>query len=92
MSATVVESLSKLLDAKGSAWAEVEDAVEAVLRVACDNGVNGRALGVMPRDSRWEGKGIVDLEMDDHEGASAMRGLQEVVSGTMHRSLPAGQQ
>jgi len=92
MSETVVDSLSKALDAKGSTWAEVGDAVKAVLRVACDDEVSGRAFGVMPRGTDGEGEGFADLGVDDYEGESVMGRLQGVVNGTVHRSLPADRQ
>lgn len=41
MSATVIEQLGPALKNMNSDFAEVEDSVKAVLRLACDESING---------------------------------------------------
>jgi hypothetical protein len=41
MSENVLERLAPALKKEGSEFAEVEDSVKAVLKIACDEGING---------------------------------------------------
>lgn len=41
MSENVLKRLGSALTDMGSEFAEVEDSVKAVLRIACDDGING---------------------------------------------------
>jgi len=72
------------LDAMGLGWAEVEDSVKAVLRVATDEAINGRALAVCPRADFKEG--WVDMERDDYPEGSALKRWLQCSSGASHRA------
>ncbi|KAL2273074.1 hypothetical protein FJTKL_05594 [Diaporthe vaccinii] len=54
---------SKMIEA-GVEFAETEDAVKAVMRIATDPSVNGRSLGVLSRDRAPQG--YIDLDSDDY--------------------------
>ena len=67
----------------GVEFASEGDAAAAVVRVACDKGVNGRALGVVPRSEAPEG--WMDLGHDDYAEEDFMQRWQEGVLRTSHR-------
>ncbi|KAG6354212.1 hypothetical protein INS49_004816 [Diaporthe citri] len=54
---------SKMIEAVVE-FAETEDAVKAVMRIATDSSVNGRSLGVLSRDRAPQG--YIDLDSDDY--------------------------
>ncbi|TLD27923.1 NAD(P)-binding protein [Venturia nashicola] len=90
MSATVIKKLVLAFKAMKSDFAEVEDSVKAVLRLACDQTINGRALGIIPRD-RIEA-GYVDLEVDDYAKGDLLHELLSIAVSVNHRSLFAEDQ
>ncbi|KIV99232.1 uncharacterized protein PV09_09096 [Verruconis gallopava] len=51
------------MKSRGSDWAHLEDAVKACLRLAADDSINGRALGIVPRYVDKEG--YIDVALDD---------------------------
>jgi hypothetical protein len=90
MSQTVKETITKLLTGIGSGWAEVEDSVRAVLRVAADKDINGRALAVVPKSEAKEG--YVDCDVDDYPEGSTFAKWASQTGMFRHRELPKEQQ
>lgn len=70
----------------GVEFALEEDAASAVVRVACDKHINGRALGIVPR--RQQKEGWIDLRHDDYKEGDFMVEWQEGVLRTSHRIRP----
>jgi hypothetical protein len=69
----IIAMVDAQLKSQGQEWAVTEDSVKAVLRVACDESINGRTLGVMPKNLYKEG--YVDLELDEHKEGSILHPL-----------------
>jgi NAD(P)-dependent dehydrogenase (short-subunit alcohol dehydrogenase family) len=89
MSETIADRITAMLDTIGTGWAEVEDSVKAVLRVASDKQVNGRALAIVPRSDYADG--YVDLE-DDFKDGTDLAKWASWANGFNHRTLPKEQQ
>lgn len=56
------------MKSRGSDWAVLDDAVKACLRLAADDGINGRALAIVPRyvdKAGYKDFGLDDLAQDD---------------------------
>jgi len=77
------KDIQEFLDGKGVGFATVEDTCKAMLKIASDTTVNGRALGVVPRDEAREG--YMDLDHDDYKEGDVLREWQEVVLDTALR-------
>ena len=92
MSDVVAERIGGLLKAAGTGWAEVEDSVQAALRIAADKEVNGRALAIVPKSEAKEG--WVDCEVDDYTelGKEKLARWASWAGGFNHRTLPKDQQ
>jgi NAD(P)-dependent dehydrogenase (short-subunit alcohol dehydrogenase family) len=90
MSQTVKETISERLKDLGSDWAHAEDSAKAVIRVASDKTVNGRALAIVPHQMRKEG--FMDLAWDDYPEGSDLNTWQELCLAFTHRTLPRAQQ
>lgn len=85
MSEEAARAIGNRLDAVGMGWALAEDSVKAVLRVATDESINGRALAICPRADFKEG--WVDMERDDYKQGSALKRWLECASGSSHRAV-----
>ncbi|EFX06215.1 short chain dehydrogenase reductase [Grosmannia clavigera kw1407] len=68
------------LESKGVKFATVEDCAHAMIQIAARKEVNGRALGIVPREEVAEG--FVDLAHDDYQEGDFMKGWQEIVLAT----------
>jgi len=90
MSEKVVETLGSQLKSVGAEFAEVEDSVKAVMRVATDKSINGRSFAVVPRNTCAQG--YLDIDHDDFKEGDILYNLQNVSSGVIYRRLPAHQQ
>lgn len=62
--------LAPMLDEKGIEMVKVEEVVEGVMRLVCDEGVSGRAVQVNP------GGSVFDVG-DDEEGWDGARAIYE---------------
>jgi NAD(P)-dependent dehydrogenase (short-subunit alcohol dehydrogenase family) len=71
------------ISGSGIEFATEDDAAAAVLKVACDKSINGRALGVVPRSEAEYG--YLDLKHDDYAEDDYMRTWQDRVLSTSHR-------
>ncbi|KAI1321263.1 short chain dehydrogenase reductase [Xylariaceae sp. FL0255] len=66
------------LASRGIKFASVEDCVAVMLRIASDYTVNGRAIGVFPREQ--VSVGYMDLELDDYpNGVEFLKKFQDRV-------------
>jgi len=90
MSDDAAQLITERLQGVGSDWADVGDSVKAVMRVATDEGINGRALAIIPR-KEFEA-GYVDMERDDYKEESPLRKWLGWSSGFTHRALPKEKQ
>lgn len=70
-------SFTEHLLLKGIKFTDPKDAALAAMRVASDPSINGRALGVLPRDYCKEG--YVDLDRDDVASGSDMEHWQQLM-------------
>jgi hypothetical protein len=68
----------KILDESNTGWATVDSCANALMRVATDTNIVGRALGIVPDD--WENapKGFIDMDQDDFAKGSWMRQCQDL--------------
>ncbi|KAJ4244010.1 hypothetical protein NW762_014623 [Fusarium torreyae] len=74
---------SRIIDylvGKGVKFATVEDCCNAMLRIASDKTINGRAFGVVPREE--SPSGYMDLDHDDYVSGDFMKGWEEIVLDT----------
>lgn len=78
--------LRKLIDESGVEWAQVPDTVSAVLRIASDREVNGRALAIVPRSIT--AKGYLDLKADDCDDSEMLKDLQRQALFSDHLNAP----
>jgi len=79
MSEEVIDKLAGY----GVKFAAIEDASSAVMHLASDTSLNGRALAVVTRDV--DSRGYMDLREDDYrEGEFLLKASQEVRQ-TSHR-------
>ncbi|KAJ5135231.1 uncharacterized protein N7515_004509 [Penicillium bovifimosum] len=79
----ISDSVSERLVSKGVQYAEIEDAAESLMRIACDTSVCGRALAVVPRV--WAPQGYLDVDHDDYRGDDMFVEWQELVLRASHR-------
>jgi hypothetical protein len=76
------EAVAHISDS-GLKFATEDDAAAAVVKVACDKSINGRALGIVPRSEAEHG--YLDLRHDDYAE-------ENLVLSTSHRiQVPAKQ-
>ncbi|KAH6871219.1 short chain dehydrogenase reductase [Thelonectria olida] len=68
------------LESEGVKFATVEDCAKAMLRIASDKEINGRAFGIVPKEEAPEG--YVDLEHDDYQEGDSLKTWQEIVLAT----------
>jgi hypothetical protein len=106
VSDVVIQAIKAQLDQRGQEFAQIDDAVKAVMRVAADKSINGklispnmektllsstgRSLGVVPRNIRKEG--FIDLEQDDRVEGTVLYELEASSQSVTHRTLPQKQQ
>jgi hypothetical protein len=65
----------EVLASRGISYALVEDACSAMLRIASDSTINGRAFAILPRENCPEG--YMDLAQDDTSLATMVPGIKE---------------
>jgi hypothetical protein len=83
------EAVAHISDS-GLKFATEDDAAAAVVKVACDKSINGRALGIVPRSEAEHG--YLDLRHDDYAEDDFMQKWQNLVLSTSHRiQVPAKQ-
>ncbi|OQU97178.1 hypothetical protein CLAIMM_03153 [Cladophialophora immunda] len=68
------------LDGKGVGFALVEDCCKAMLIIASDKTINGRAFGVVSRFHA--APGVMDLDLDDYKEGSLFAEWQKIVTET----------
>jgi NAD(P)-dependent dehydrogenase (short-subunit alcohol dehydrogenase family) len=90
MSADVVDVITARLKSQGSDWADVNDAVKAVLRVSTDDEINGRALAIVPKLEAKEG--YMDCQADEYPEGSSLHKWANWGSAFTHRTLPKEKQ
>ncbi|CAG8973995.1 hypothetical protein HYALB_00011573 [Hymenoscyphus albidus] len=76
-------SIQEHLDSEGIGLATVKVSCKAVLKIASDCSINGRALGVVPR--KYVADGYFDLDLDDYYEVDMFKEMQEVVIETMEK-------
>ncbi|KAM6521738.1 hypothetical protein FALCPG4_011444 [Fusarium falciforme] len=74
------DTIIDYLQSKAVKFATVDDSTTAVLRIASDRTINGRALGVVPREE--SPSGYMDLTHDDYQSGDFMKEWQEIVLDT----------
>ncbi|KAH8703862.1 short chain dehydrogenase reductase [Talaromyces proteolyticus] len=77
------KDIQDYLDGKGVGFALVEDSAKAMLKIASDASINGRAFGIVSRKDAPEG--YMDLDHDDYKDGDILKGWQEIVLDTAHR-------
>jgi NAD(P)-dependent dehydrogenase (short-subunit alcohol dehydrogenase family) len=91
MSTEVKERISRTLQSQNSDFADIDDAAKAVLRVAADDQINGRALAIVPRKDVKEG--YLDCQADEYpEGSWLHKWADWGAAGFNHRALPKEKQ
>lgn len=65
-----------MLEKEGIKFASYEDAVRAVLRCASDTSINGRSIGILPRE--YCASGYVDLAQDDYALSTNLAKWQDI--------------
>jgi len=78
------------LSGKGVEFAAEQDSAAAVVKVACDKSINGRALGIVPRSQADHG--YMDLKHDDYAEDDYMHKWQTGILATSHRIQPPAKQ
>jgi len=87
MSAAVAERLKS----KGVEFSLIEDCTAAMLRIATDKSINGRALAIVPRSQVPQG--FLDANMDDEEDGSLFDKLQkQALAASIRSAVPADKQ
>ncbi|KAF2806029.1 short chain dehydrogenase reductase [Mytilinidion resinicola] len=74
------QKVQDYLDGQGVGFALTEDAAKAMLKIASDTSVNGRALGIVPRVTAPEG--YMDLDKDDYKEGDIVKTWQEIALAT----------
>ncbi|KAF2484909.1 hypothetical protein BDY17DRAFT_93651 [Neohortaea acidophila] len=78
--AALSQAVQDYLDGKGIGFALAEDSARAMLLIASDEKINGRALGVV---SRQQNKlGVIDLDLDDYPAGNMYNDWQKIVLDT----------
>src|SRR5438045_3873521 len=67
------------LASQGIKYALSEDACDAMLRIASDSTINGRALAILPRENVPEG--YMDFAQDDTDPRTLVRDLEDACVG-----------
>ncbi|KAI5301952.1 hypothetical protein KEM56_001190 [Ascosphaera pollenicola] len=73
---TYTKAFLEMLEREGIKFASYEDAVRAVLRCASDTTINGRSIGVLPRE--YCETGYVDLEQEDYAPGTDLAKWQDI--------------
>ncbi|KAL3443583.1 hypothetical protein BJX65DRAFT_311743 [Aspergillus insuetus] len=76
-------AVQECLDRKGAGFALAEDACKAMLQIASDCTINGRAFAIVAQKEALEGN--LDLNHDDYKDGDVLKGWQETVLDTSHR-------
>ena len=76
----VEESLTK----GGFEFATIEDAATALMKIASDTSINGKAFAIVPRSHSESG--YIDIDCDDYKEGGLLRELNDQVAGATHRS------
>ncbi|ETI26510.1 hypothetical protein G647_03287 [Cladophialophora carrionii CBS 160.54] len=79
----ISDAVAKRITDKGAVFASIDDAAEALVRIASDTTVHGRSLGIVPR--MWAPLGYVDVDHDDYREGDFLKEWQEIVLKTSHR-------
>ncbi|CAK7223818.1 hypothetical protein SEUCBS140593_005360 [Sporothrix eucalyptigena] len=87
MPKSFIESTGAQFRAKGVDFAITDDAVLAVARLVTDTSINGRTLGIVPR--QLSPSGYMDLESDDFEEGEPLDKLQSVASSLIYGEFGA---
>ncbi|CAK7232063.1 hypothetical protein SCUCBS95973_008135 [Sporothrix curviconia] len=74
------DKVVEYVTSKGVKFATVADGVRAMLNIAADQSINGRAIAIVPREEAPYG--YMDLEHDDYEEGDVLKGWQETVLAT----------
>lgn len=73
---TYTKAFLEMLEKEGIKFASYEDAVRAVLRCASDTSINGRSIGILPRE--YCASGYVDLAQDDYALSTNLAKWQDI--------------
>ncbi|KAK5109199.1 hypothetical protein LTR62_007284 [Meristemomyces frigidus] len=87
----IPEESRQAIQESGAEWAKVEDCGPALLRIVADRKVNGRAVGIFPRN--WNGcsRGYKDLDIDNFEWGSFLRNAQDKALAPTAWTIKQGQ-
>jgi len=72
------EKYDEILTKNNTPFAEIDDAAAAVLHIASDRTMNGRALAILPRAYPGNDKGYLDLQMDDYAEGDVFRNIRNI--------------
>ncbi|KAI1270135.1 short chain dehydrogenase reductase [Xylariaceae sp. FL1019] len=76
----LLSAVSDYLDSQGVNYASAEDCAEVVLNIASNRTMNGRAIGIVPREQ--VSKGYLDLALDDYKEGEVIKEFQDIVLRT----------
>ncbi|OAL38361.1 hypothetical protein AYO20_02420 [Fonsecaea nubica] len=79
----ISDAVAERITSKGAVFASIDDAGEALVRIASDTSVQGRSLAIVPRI--WAPLGYLDVDHDDYKDGDFLKGWQEIVLRTSHR-------
>ncbi|KAK1761629.1 hypothetical protein QBC33DRAFT_582249 [Phialemonium atrogriseum] len=82
-----IKSTGGQFEAMGVDFATEDDAVTAVVRLMTDTSINGRNLGIVPRQLSLSG--YLDLERDDFDEGTPLNKLQTVASSLVYGEFGA---
>ncbi|KAL2827252.1 putative short chain dehydrogenase/ reductase [Aspergillus pseudoustus] len=82
-----IQSTRAQFHRRGLDFAKTDDAVTAVMRLATDTEINGRTLGVVPR--QLSPSGYLDLDRDDFTPGSPLDTLQVMASSLVYGEFGA---
>ncbi|BCS28062.1 uncharacterized protein APUU_61110S [Aspergillus puulaauensis] len=85
--ASFIQSTGAQFQSQGLDFAKTDDAVTAVVRLATDTSINGRTLGVVPR--QLSSSGYLDLDRDDFNQGSPLDTLQVMASSLVYGEFGA---
>lgn len=74
------DKVVEYLVSKGVKFARVEDCASAILMIASHQEIQGRSLGIVPREEAPEG--YMDMAHDDYHGGDFLSSWQETVLAT----------
>ncbi|KAH7142122.1 short chain dehydrogenase reductase [Dactylonectria macrodidyma] len=76
----LADKIIQYLESKDVKFATVEDCARAMIHIASEREINGRAFGIVPKEEAPQG--YMDLEHDDYQEGDFLQSWQETVLAT----------